>query len=101
VPRSTTDMASKADEQDEMDVDVDEESPAISGRDGADDEDSASGEVEGADGVEASPALAAVPAAVSAAAPEAVVDEVPGETAAARARRLRPKAEDMFASDGE
>jgi U2-associated protein SR140 len=27
--------------------------------------------------------------------------EVPGETAAARARRLRPKAEDMFASDGE
>lgn len=30
-----------------------------------------------------------------------VVDEIPGETAAARARRLRPKAEDMFASDGE
>jgi U2-associated protein SR140 len=27
--------------------------------------------------------------------------EIPGETAAARARRLRPKAEDMFASDGE
>jgi U2-associated protein SR140 len=27
--------------------------------------------------------------------------EVPGETAAARARRLRPKAEDMFASDEE
>lgn len=27
--------------------------------------------------------------------------EVPGETAAARARRLRPRAEDMFASDGE
>jgi U2-associated protein SR140 len=31
----------------------------------------------------------------------AVPDEIPGETAAARARRLRPKAEDMFASDGE
>ncbi|KAF2852298.1 hypothetical protein T440DRAFT_466994 [Plenodomus tracheiphilus IPT5] len=30
-----------------------------------------------------------------------VVEEIPGETAAARARRLRPKAEDMFASDGE
>lgn len=29
------------------------------------------------------------------------VEEIPGETAAARARRLRPKAEDMFASDGE
>lgn len=29
------------------------------------------------------------------------VDEIPGETAAARARRLRPKAEDMFASDEE
>lgn len=28
-------------------------------------------------------------------------DETPGETAAARARRLRPKAEDMFASDEE
>jgi U2-associated protein SR140 len=28
-------------------------------------------------------------------------DEIPGETAAARARRLRPKAEDMFASDEE
>lgn len=28
-------------------------------------------------------------------------EEVPGETAAARARRLRPKAEDMFASDEE
>ncbi|KAH6616605.1 hypothetical protein C7974DRAFT_465776 [Boeremia exigua] len=27
--------------------------------------------------------------------------EIPGETAAARARRLRPRAEDMFASDGE
>jgi U2-associated protein SR140 len=27
--------------------------------------------------------------------------EIPGETAAARARRLRPKAEDMFASDEE
>jgi U2-associated protein SR140 len=27
--------------------------------------------------------------------------EIPGESAAARARRLRPKAEDMFASDGE
>lgn len=27
--------------------------------------------------------------------------EIPGETAAARARRLRPKAEDMFASDDE
>ncbi|KAF1959655.1 hypothetical protein CC80DRAFT_489763 [Byssothecium circinans] len=27
--------------------------------------------------------------------------EIPGETAAARARRLRPKAEDMFAFDGE
>ncbi|KAH7077615.1 hypothetical protein BKA63DRAFT_508619 [Paraphoma chrysanthemicola] len=31
----------------------------------------------------------------------AVPDEIPGETAAARARRLRPKAEDMFASDEE
>ncbi|KAJ4323519.1 hypothetical protein N0V94_001849 [Neodidymelliopsis sp. IMI 364377] len=31
----------------------------------------------------------------------AVEVEVAGETAAARARRLRPKAEDMFASDGE
>ncbi|KAH9877491.1 hypothetical protein IAQ61_002858 [Plenodomus lingam] len=30
-----------------------------------------------------------------------VVEEIPGETAAARAKRLRPKAEDMFASDGE
>jgi U2-associated protein SR140 len=30
-----------------------------------------------------------------------VPDEFPGETAAARARRLRPKAEDMFASDEE
>jgi U2-associated protein SR140 len=30
-----------------------------------------------------------------------VPDEIPGETAAARARRLRPKAEDMFASDEE
>ncbi|KAF2818960.1 hypothetical protein CC86DRAFT_375393 [Ophiobolus disseminans] len=30
-----------------------------------------------------------------------MVDEIPGETAAARARRLRPKAEDMFASDEE
>ncbi|KAH9871895.1 hypothetical protein J1614_006153 [Plenodomus biglobosus] len=30
-----------------------------------------------------------------------VVEEIPGETAAARARRLRPKAEDMFASDEE
>jgi U2-associated protein SR140 len=29
------------------------------------------------------------------------VSEIPGETAAARARRLRPKAEDMFASDEE
>jgi U2-associated protein SR140 len=28
-----------------------------------------------------------------------VSEEIPGETAAARARRLRPKAEDMFASD--
>jgi U2-associated protein SR140 len=27
--------------------------------------------------------------------------EIAGETAAARARRLRPRAEDMFASDGE
>jgi U2-associated protein SR140 len=27
--------------------------------------------------------------------------EIPGETAAARARRMRPKAEDMFASDEE
>ena len=27
--------------------------------------------------------------------------EIPGETAAARARRLRPRAEDMFASDDE
>ncbi|KAF2791223.1 hypothetical protein K505DRAFT_327040 [Melanomma pulvis-pyrius CBS 109.77] len=27
--------------------------------------------------------------------------EIPGETAAARARRMRPKAEDMFVSDGE
>jgi U2-associated protein SR140 len=31
----------------------------------------------------------------------AVPEEIPGETAAARARRLRPKAEDMFASDEE
>jgi U2-associated protein SR140 len=31
----------------------------------------------------------------------AVPDEIPGETAAARARRLRPRAEDMFASDEE
>jgi U2-associated protein SR140 len=31
----------------------------------------------------------------------AAAPEIPGETAAARARRLRPKAEDMFASDGE
>ncbi|CAI6340120.1 unnamed protein product [Periconia digitata] len=31
----------------------------------------------------------------------AAVDKMGGETAAARARRLRPKAEDMFASDGE
>lgn len=30
-----------------------------------------------------------------------VPSEVPGETAAARARRMRPKAEDMFASDEE
>lgn len=30
-----------------------------------------------------------------------VPEEIPGETAAARARRLRPKAEDMFASDEE
>jgi U2-associated protein SR140 len=30
-----------------------------------------------------------------------ILDEIPGETAAARARRLRPKAEDMFASDEE
>jgi U2-associated protein SR140 len=30
-----------------------------------------------------------------------IPDEIPGETAAARARRLRPKAEDMFASDEE
>jgi U2-associated protein SR140 len=37
------------------------------------------------------------PVARQAAAPE----EIPGETAAARARRLRPKAEDMFASDEE
>ncbi|KAF2026193.1 hypothetical protein EK21DRAFT_116088 [Setomelanomma holmii] len=36
-----------------------------------------------------------------AAAKAAVPDEIPGETAAARARRLRPKAEDMFASDEE
>ncbi|KAF1932846.1 uncharacterized protein M421DRAFT_416451 [Didymella exigua CBS 183.55] len=36
--------------------------------------------------------------AVNAAAAE---PEIPGETAAARARRLRPRAEDMFASDGE
>jgi U2-associated protein SR140 len=27
--------------------------------------------------------------------------EIPGETTAARARRMRPKAEDMFASDEE
>jgi len=33
--------------------------------------------------------------------PAPVQDEIPGETAAARARRLRPKAEDMFASDEE
>ena len=32
---------------------------------------------------------------------ESLVDQVPGETAAARARRKRPKAEDMFASDEE
>ena len=32
---------------------------------------------------------------------EVFQQEVPGESAAARARRLRPKAEDMFASDGE
>ncbi|KAF1920798.1 hypothetical protein BDU57DRAFT_509233 [Ampelomyces quisqualis] len=32
---------------------------------------------------------------------EAVLDEIAGETAAARARRLRPRAEDMFASDEE
>ncbi|KAJ4349162.1 hypothetical protein N0V95_004804 [Ascochyta clinopodiicola] len=31
----------------------------------------------------------------------AAAPEIPGETAAARARRLRPRAEDMFASDGE
>ncbi|KAJ8106253.1 hypothetical protein OPT61_g9658 [Boeremia exigua] len=48
------------------------------------------------------------PQALDAAAPtepdrvEAVQDSsIPGETAAARARRLRPRAEDMFASDGE
>lgn len=33
--------------------------------------------------------------------PATIPDEIPGETAAARARRLRPKAEDMFASDEE
>ncbi|KAF2644866.1 hypothetical protein P280DRAFT_419209 [Massarina eburnea CBS 473.64] len=32
---------------------------------------------------------------------ESDMAEVPGESAAARARRLRPKAEDMFISDGE
>ncbi|PSN66847.1 hypothetical protein BS50DRAFT_573642 [Corynespora cassiicola Philippines] len=33
--------------------------------------------------------------------PVKVVDEIPGESEAARARRMRPKAEDMFASDEE
>lgn len=33
--------------------------------------------------------------------PATTAPEIPGETAAARARRLRPRAEDMFASDGE
>jgi len=41
------------------------------------------------------------PRDLPAATKHAGVEEIPGETAAARARRLRPKAEDMFASEGE
>ncbi|KAL5117509.1 hypothetical protein ACEQ8H_004539 [Pleosporales sp. CAS-2024a] len=40
-------------------------------------------------------------AGAAAGAAGAAAEEVPGETAAARARRLRPKAEDMFAWDEE
>ncbi|KAF1842109.1 uncharacterized protein K460DRAFT_370111 [Cucurbitaria berberidis CBS 394.84] len=86
----------------EMDVDVDEddESPADPAGD-------ASTEIPQATAPEVTALVdeAMVSIEPKNASPEALAtspaNEPHGETAAARARRLRPKAEDMFASDGE
>ncbi|OAL00642.1 hypothetical protein IQ06DRAFT_293926 [Phaeosphaeriaceae sp. SRC1lsM3a] len=94
-PSSTTKAEDvKDDEQEEMDIDEEQTTTLQPGEEtteavqaGTADQslESASQEVQ----AQKPPARAAVP------------DEIPGETAAARARRLRPKAEDMFASDEE
>ncbi|KAF2133437.1 hypothetical protein P153DRAFT_363625 [Dothidotthia symphoricarpi CBS 119687] len=89
-------------EQEKMDVDVDvdeEEGQEINNNDGANDEKAMPSRPHSETPTERQD-NAAPPAKVPTQVQD-VPEEVPGETAAARARRLRPKAEDMFASDGE
>ena len=100
VRKATTDKDAGNDE-DEAAMDVDEEDePATNpaGNESTETPQAATPEI-------TAPAEAAVlidPKDSSPVAPtSASVEEIPGETAAARARRLRPKAEDMFASDEE
>jgi U2-associated protein SR140 len=99
---TSTRKAETAKEEDEDEMEVDEgQSPDVQGKEDVVEQTlqvTPTPDVESqpqATGSE--PPLEAEPASERAVVP----DEIPGETAAARARRLRPKAEDMFASDEE
>jgi U2-associated protein SR140 len=99
VPKATSaekEEMAQDNEAEGMDMDIDkEQTPDAQGED-AIIEDSAP-EILNHSSTSEPPEVAAQPGPARASAP----DEIPGETAAARARRLRPKAEDMFASDEE
>jgi U2-associated protein SR140 len=85
--RTTT----EAEEEEDAKMDIDEEG----------EDDAATPEVTPAEDAAQEAAAPTPPQDASKAQTQPTEPEIPGETAAARARRLRPKAEDMFASDEE